>query len=412
MAFTPFGTDCALINCQLHFGVAMKRFIIVLSIIVLFLTAGCVQAPPPEATQTSAPPVLAPTNTPMYLSPLYKTYIFVGGGGWATNLDQTNIYYTMDFGEHWLNVTPQGLDSPENAGSIFLAFLNGSLGWVCQSKIEASAVLYATKDGGKSWASHLLDFPCGNMAFVSPQEGMIVADMGVGAGSQYVCIHSTADAGATWTEVFKHDPASTDDHGLPSSGIKSSFALLDANTALIGGSRPMPGSLYLFRTIDRAVTWNPVSCDGLPDAENTELDPMDILPISATEVIVPIRVYLENGQMGTHFCVSTDAGASFNYRSTLENIEFTEFGSINNGLAYGQGRMMQTSDGGLTWEEVTSRLPIGLTPVSLSMMNENIGFLTTTLSVDSLLQNRIFMTANNGDSWQSMPGIIIGMNTN
>ncbi len=385
----------------------MKKCFVVLSIIVLFLTAGCVQAPPPEETQMPSVPELAPTNTPMYLSSIYKTYMFVGGGGWATNLDQTKIYYTRDFGEHWLNVTPDGLNSPENAGSLFLSFPNSSLGWICQSKIESPAVLHTTNDSGQTWVSHELDFPCGNMAFVNAQEGMLVADLGVGAGSQYVSIHTTSDAGASWTEVFIHDPSSGEDRGLPSSGIKSSFALLDANTALIGGSRPMPGSLYLFRTVDGGSSWNQAACDGLSDAENSELDPMDILRISATEVIVPVRAYLETGQMVTHFCVSTNAGETFKYHSTLEDVEFTDFGSINNGLAYGQGRMMQTSDGGLTWQDVSSALPIGLTPVSLSMMNESVGYLTTTVSPDTLLQNRVFITANNGDNWQSMPGTII-----
>ena len=384
----------------------MYRKTLLLPILILFLLAGCVKMPPPSVPTPETPQPL-PTNTPMYLSPLYKINVFVGGNGWATNLEQSKIFHTMNFGEHWLNVTPKGLESTENAGSVFLAFPNGSLGWICQSKIEAPSVLYATNDGGKTWINHDLDFPCGQMAFINAQEGMIVADLGVGAGSQYVSIHTTSDAGITWTKVFEHDPASSDDHGLPSSGIKSTFAMLDKNTALIGGSRPMPGSLYLFRTVDGGSSWNQVECTGLPDAESSELDPMAILPISAAEVVVPVRAYLENGQMGTHFCFSTNSGESFTYRSTLENIEFTDFGSMNNGLAYGQGRMMQTLDGGVSWKEVTAGLPIGVTPVSLNMLNENIGYLTTTISPDTLLQNRIFMTTNNGNDWQTMPALLI-----
>lgn len=384
----------------------MKKSLLALSIIFMLLIAGCVQ---PFTTPTPVPtePVNLPTNTPMYLSPLYKTYIFVGGNGWATTLDQTKIYNTRNFGEHWFNVTPTGLNDPTNAGSLSFAFPNGDLGWICQSQIEAPGVLYSTNDGGQSWATHQLDFPCGQMSFVSAQDGMLVSDLGVGAGSQYISIQTTSDAGATWTQVFTHDPASLDDHGLPSGGIKSSFLMLTKEIALIGGSRPMPGSLYLFRSADGGVSWNQLACEGIPDAENTELDPMDILRISRTEVIVPIRAYLANGQMAAHFCVSTDAGESFTYRSTLENIEFTDFGSLENGLAYGGGRMMQTSDGGLTWRDVTASLPIGLTPVSLNMMNENVGYLTATMSPDILLQNRIFITANNGSSWQTMPGTLI-----
>lgn len=389
----------------------MKRKLTILSVILMLLLASCVQIPAQE-TQVPAEPELLPTNTPMYLSPLYKTYMFVGGGGWASNLEQNKLYYTRNFGEHWLNVTPDGFDSADNAGSVFFAFPNSSLGWICQSKIESPGLLYATNDSGMTWMTQQLDFPCGNMAFVNAQEGMIVADMGVGAGSQYVSIHTTKDSGVTWTEVFIHDPASSDDHGLPSSGIKSSFALLDPSTALIGGSRPMAGSLYLFRTVDGGSSWNQVACDGLPDAESSELDPMDIIRINATDVIVPVRGYLEKGQMRTHFCVSTDAGASFRYQSTLENVDFSDFGSLTTGLAYGQGKMMQTSDGGLTWKDVTAMLPIGLTPISLSMINDNVGFLTTTLSPETLQQNRIFMTANNGSDWQSIPGNIVEPTSN
>ncbi len=375
-------------------------------ILIMIVLAGCIQTPLSE-TQTSSMSDKLPTNTPMYLTPLYRTYMFVGGGGWAANLDQTEIYYTRNFGEYWLNVTPKELNSSDYVGSVSLAFANSNLGWVCQTKIDSQAVLYATNDSGQTWESYNLDFPCGNMAFVNAQEGMIVSDLGVGAGSQYVSIYTTSDGGVTWTQVFTHDPASVENHGLPASGIKSSFSLLDKDTALIGGSRPMTGSLYLFRTADGGASWNQLTCDGLPDAENSELDPVDIIRINSANVIVPVNTYLENGQGVTHYCVSTDAGASFSYLSTLENIEFTDFGSLSNGLAYGNGKMMQTSDGGITWQDVSTGLPIAVVPVSLSMMNENVGFLTATTSPDNLLQNRIYLTANNGKDWQSVPGNIV-----
>ena len=69
--------------------------------------------------------------------------------------------------------------------------------------------------------------------------------------------------------------------------------------------------------------------------------------------------------------------------------------------------MMQTLDGGITWQDVSTGLPIAVVPVSLSMMNENVGFLTATTSPDNLLQNRIYLTANNGKDWQSVPGNIV-----
>ena len=136
----------------------MKRKLTILSVILMLLLASCVQIPAQE-TQVPAEPELLPTNTPMYLSPLYKTYMFVGGGGWASNLEQNKLYYTRNFGEHWLNVTPDGFDSADNAGSVFFAFPNSSLGWICQSKIESPGLLYATNDSGLTWMTQQLDFP-------------------------------------------------------------------------------------------------------------------------------------------------------------------------------------------------------------------------------------------------------------
>ena len=82
-------------------------------------------------------------------------------------------------------------------------------------------------------------------------------------------------------------------------------------------------------------------------------------------------------------------------------------------LAYGQGKMFQTQNGGLTWTETTSGLPPEVTPVSLEMTDDLVGFLTATIAPETLIDNRIYMTANNGKVWQPVPGNIIdSTNTN
>ncbi|NLE84377.1 MAG: hypothetical protein GX603_07675 [Chloroflexi bacterium] len=381
----------------------MKKMLL-LSFLFALLIAGCVQ-PLPAATPTPTEPEKLPTNTPMYLSSIFKTYVYMGGSGWATNLDQTRIYNTRNFGEHWFDVTPEGLIPVDVAGNVTMAFPNGDLGWICQSQIEASSVLYATHDAGQTWNAYPQDFSCGNMSFTSATDGMIVSDLGVGAGSQYVSIYTTSDGGVEWTKVFEHDASNPDNHGLPASGIKSSLLLLNNGVALIGGSRPMPGSLYLFRSTDGGASWDQVECAGIPGAEDAELDPIDILRISPQNVVVPVRSYSPEGT-STHFCASNDAGETFQYRSTIGFVEFTDFGSLDQGLAYGDGKMYQTMDG-VTWQDVTSALPPGMTPVALHMLNADVGYLTATITPETLLENRIFMTANNGKSWQSMSGTII-----
>jgi len=41
------------------------------------------------------------------------------------------------------------------------------------------------------------------------------------------------------------------------------------------------------------------------------------------------------------------------------------------------------------------------------MMNDRVGFLTATITPATLTDNRTYMTGNNGDNWQSIPGNVI-----
>jgi len=113
------------------------------------------------------------------------------------------------------------------------------------------------------------------------------------------------------------------------------------------------------------------------------------------------------GIVSLTFCSTTDAAETWLYVGMLENVEFFDFGSLLTGVAFGQGKMFQTEDGGLTWTETTAGLPPAVTPVSLDMINDLVGFLTATITPETLTDNRIYMTGNNGKDWQAMPGNII-----
>ena len=389
-----------------------KRLILSLFAVLLLLTS-CVRTSPtltgtPEPTLSTD---ISPTSTPTHISPLYKLHIFVGGHGWASNVDQTIFYNTRNFGEHWLTVTPAGLSSPGSGWGTTAAFANGDIGWICRSETESSAILYSTGDGGRNWQTFNLDFPCGQMSVLNANEGYILSDQGVGAGSQYVSLYHTADGGQNWDMRFEHDPANPDDHGLPTGGIKNYFGFLSSDIGLVAGYEPVPGLVYLFRTIDGGTSWKQSECKNLPIDENQETAVEKIIRINATTAILPIRSYLANGNSITYFCSTTDAAESWQYAGMLENVEFFDFGSLLTGVAYGQGKMFQTQDGGKTWAETTAGLPPAVTPVSLDMINDLVGFLTATITPETLTDNRIYMTGNNGKDWQPMPANIIESTT-
>ncbi len=386
-----------------------KRLILTLAAVLLVLT-GCVR-PSPALTSTPEPTlpatIGAPTSTPTYLTPLFKLNIFVGGHGWASNADQTHFYNTRNFGEHWLTVTPAGLSSRGSGWGTSTSFPNGDLGYICQSESESSAILYASIDGGHNWQTYNLDFPCGQISFLNAAEGYILSDQGVGAGSQYVSLYHTADGGQSWDLRFEHDLADPDDRGLPTGGIKSYFGFLSSDIGLVAGSVPIPGAVYLFRSVDGGTSWLQSECQGLPLDESQETSVDKILRIDAATAVLPIRSYLPNGNSVTYFCSTTDTAETWQYVGTLENVEFFDFGTLLSGVAYGQGKMWQTANGGLTWTETTSGLPPAITPVSVNMINDQVGFLTATITPETLVDNRIYMTANNGKDWQTMPGNII-----
>ena len=174
-----------------------KRLIITL-LAVLLLVAGCVRTSP---TTTSSP-----TSTPTHLTPINKLNLFVGGHGWASDLNQSVYYNTRNFGEHWLVVTPPGLSSSNSGWGTTAAFPSGDIGWVCQTKNDSSATLYISTDGGREWQIQNLNFTCGQISAINETEGYILSDLGVGAGSQYVSIHHTSDGGTSWTCALSTNP--------------------------------------------------------------------------------------------------------------------------------------------------------------------------------------------------------------
>lgn len=69
--------------------------------------------------------------------------------------------------------------------------------------------------------------------------------------------------------------------------------------------------------------------------------------------------------------------------------------------------MYQSSDGGKTWVDVSQGLPQAITPVGVDMVSNLYGYLTVSITPDTLIQNRIYMTVDGGGLWKAMPGTIL-----
>ncbi len=391
----------------------MRRTILILTLILGLLLCACERVSEPvvdtDVATTEAPKTVVgnPTPTPMYLSELYELTMFTGGEGWATNFNKNRVFNTRNFGEHFYNVTPPDLALLPGGVGVYTAFPNSNTAWICANTPTANGTLFHSNDAGKSWTKSEVDFPCGMMVFPGAETGYVLASEDAAMGSHYVSLHKTEDGGESWSEVFRHDPANPQQPGLPTSGVKSQFVSLDKDILLVGGTEPVPGSLYLYRSDDGGASWSQQKCQGLPDSEDAELSPTIIARINAKEAFIAIQAFLpDQDKMPTHFCYTDDAGESWNYLSSLDNVAFSDFGSSESGVAFADGKMYQSYDGGKSWVDVSKGLPIAITPVAVDMVSNLYGYLTVSITPDTLEQNRIFMTVEGGKLWKALPGTI------
>ena len=133
--------------------------------------------------------------------------------------------------------------------------------------------LYRSDDGGETWTISSTPFSGGDLSFIDVNNGWMLADLGVGAGSNAVAVFQTKDGGATWTQTYTNDPNEKDaGNSLPLGGLKSDLLPLNMQTAWVGGVIYTTGTAYLYRTEDGGHTWIHVKLELPPDQENAELD--------------------------------------------------------------------------------------------------------------------------------------------
>jgi photosystem II stability/assembly factor-like uncharacterized protein len=399
-----------------------KRNLLIIILLMTLLFAACKpktsneDMPDPlnqEATQAPGEANKAPTHTPRYLGPIYQTKIFLGGQGWANNVDKTAFYRTTNFGEHWVTATPPDLAQQiRDYPMISSFFTSGRTGYILLNRPEEKSLLYRTGDGGESWETIELDFPGGQMYFISSTEGYILSSLGLAAGSEYVALNKTIDGGKTWQTVFSHETGQSSDI-MPHSGSKNGISFLDANVGFITGFEPVVENLYLYRTADGGQSWEKKSCENLPVFGEADMwEPSPVRRINTTTAYLAIKASIaERDTTVTHWCKTEDAGDSWQYVSSRDQIEFSDFGSPTFGIAYGNGKMLRTIDAGLTWEDYSPNTCPGMVPVSVQVVSDVLAYMVCSSNapgdLEALNQNRLFVSMSNARLWQTVEAAII-----
>ncbi len=148
------------------------------------------------------------------------------------------------------------------------------------------------------------------LQFVDPTTGRMLADRGVGAGSNAVEMYQTQDGGLTWSSVFHNDPTQPgSSDSLPLSGNKNGMTFTDPTTGWVTGTRPVDGDVYLFVTHDGGSSWTQQTIP-LP-AGYEQYQYMPQAPVFfGNHGFLPLIIYLSN-QTELTFYTSQDGGATW-----------------------------------------------------------------------------------------------------
>ncbi|MFZ3069859.1 MAG: hypothetical protein WA110_01885 [Anaerolineaceae bacterium] len=383
--------------------------------IVLAFCASCASLPPSptaqpiptspvypiEANSTATYPLSPQTSsTPQPGLPVFQISMFPEGTGWGMNTEQESLYHTSDGATTWADVSPSADTLSQAMGSVFTFFLDGQTGWLSVPQAETST-LYHTTDGGFTWTSTPLDFPGGSLYFLDTQNGFLLSRLGVAAGSEYVALYFTGDAGQTWQQRFSHVPGE-DPASLPAGGNKNGFVFLNQNIGWVTGSEPVTNFIYLYRTTNGGEFWEGASC-ALPDdaGENMFVTYPPIF-VDQDHGFLPVRGV--GAKFMTHLCVSSDAGATWTYASTFTDTNQHDFVDRSNGWALGLYGLFRTTDGAQTWQDLSAALPVGFTALDMDFVDAQHGWLlVTTLGAEHLDENFLYKTSDGGQTWTLIP---------
>lgn len=390
----------------------MKLKLQVLFIFIILIASACSPNPPsgslpapyPDYPDGPSPvpypdtPSPARVAAPRVESPsLLALDMFNELDGWGVN--ETKIVRTNDGGIGWYDVTPPGMQ--ETGYSVDTFFLDRDHAWVQKQdpeKFPNGGTLFRTTDGGLTWLDSSVPFSRGDLKFVDAENGWMMADQGVAAGSNAVAVYQTTDGGASWQKTYTNDPNDPDaKDSLPLGGIKSDLVPLDMNSAWVTGVVYAPGEVYLYRTVDQGKSWVQVTLPLPPGTQEFDfgIDEDQLKFVSATDGY--LAVHLSGEAMQTAVYVTHDAGNTWNLSPTLiDGAGASSFLTGQEAVLYNGTVFNVTRDGARSWVSVTPDVSFGQTFVTMEFVNTMSGWVIT---MDPSNHRSLYRTLDGGSTW-------------
>ncbi len=315
--------------------------------------------------------------------------------GWGVNDDQ--VLRTADGGVTWHSV------SPANAGalgySVSSDFIDSLHFWILvpDPKNMLAGTLYRTSDGGSTWSNIPVPFGGGELHFIDPDHGWMMASLGAGAGSMGIAVYQTSDGGSTWKQKYSNDPnQSGAGDSLPLGGLKDGLAVLDMQTAWIGGVVYTPGTIYLYQTKDGGHTWIMNAIQVPVGYEQSQPETRGPAFVTSATAFLPVQLQSQNGSMMAIY-QSLDEGGSWLLTPTLipqgGSADFVA-GSI--GFVWNGTNFYETHDGAKTWTTVEPDVAFGNDFARMDFVDPTTGFVLTS---DATSKRSLYKTTDGGTTW-------------
>lgn len=361
----------------------------------------------PETSQPEQQPTAAPQNPsvpsevimPSIESPsIVSIHMLDEAHGWA--LTEEKVIRTSDGGVTWQDVTPANL---VGAGYfVFADFFDVDHAWLQSPDMNQypnGGSLYRTSNGGASWESIATPFSGGSLHFTDQQNGWMLADLGVGAGSMAVSVFRTHDGGSSWERVYTNDP-NLEGAGetLPLGGIKNFILPLDDGIAWVGGVIYAPGTTYLFRTDDGGRTWFNINLVLPGNTAESELNIIGIVFRSPSRGLLILRITSDTPKIIVY---STDNGGNTwsQLPASFEGFGILETPSANEMIYYSGNHFYVTTDAGQNIKDVVPNVQFDDSVIDMSFVNSQTGWVLTTNSSN---ERTLYKTTDGGVTWTQL----------
>ncbi len=348
------------------------------------------------STPTQIPPVQTPTSGQASFPALQRISMQDVNNGWG--LSQEAVFYTTDGGQSWRNVTPKNGWLSQSIVKGF--FLNKSTAWLIQPDKQDfnNGTLYRTLDGGQTWNATKVPFGPNSLQFLNTDDGWVMADRGAAAGSMAVDIYKTRDGGMTWNKVQSAGPQSQDKPGsLPFGGDKSEMAFKDMQDGWIGGSQPIIGHSYLYRTTDGGKTW--AFQDLTIPAAYSSSSVLTFAPKFFTGQDGVLPVSLETQVQSIDFYITNDGGQTWQSTAIVQSQDAYDIASMQDIWVWSGKTLDVSHNSAQSWTSIMPETSLQGKIQQLDFINQKTGW---AISMDAQENIYLYQTEDGGNTWDQL----------